>query len=608
MYHYVRRCSTDFPFLRFLDFEDFKKQLDVFQAEYHFPSRAEVESFFASGDAGVLCATKPNMVLTFDDGLLDHYQFVLPELRRRGLWGIFYINTQPIEEFRMIETHVVQALLGRYGGQGVLDRLRPLLSEAALNPDYVEQFKGKVYQPSKQTNDEATTECKTLINYFLKPEARTELLEKLMDEMFPEGGSGLCKAWYMNCDQLVAMQHAGMWLGSHTISHRPMSLLSPEAQQSQIADSFAVLERIVGTANPRTFCFPYGGAASYTSDSLRLLNENDCLMSLDVEDGDIDLETASARRQNLPRFDCNAFPHGKAYPLNPESVSCPVPETGCRAIIEALLSAPTFRYSTITVFTGQHPRHLSLVQKLATIADTVYVVHEVAGSLLPNPKHGEAFQDYFGRVRAAEKKYFGIPAFSPPNVRHLSMLSGDASGLPLDSVYGECLSAEVFVVFGASFLKRDIGNLLEERRAINCHMGVSPFYRGAATTFWALWDQHPQYVGATLHHLTQKLDGGDIICHALPTVENADDGFEFTMKAVKVCHDVLLRLLVNGDVWRWLWEKQDKELQIKSCKKSLFTDEVAAEWLVKCPNAAEIAACLQAPENSPKGMVRPQYM
>jgi len=268
------------------------------------------------------------------------------------------------------------------------------------------------------------------------------------------------------------------------------------------------------------------------------------------------------------------------------------------------MEIPKFRYSAITIFTGQHPRHLSLIQRLASIADTVYVVHEVSGSLIPSKDRSEVMRQYFKGVASAERKYFGEVQFTLPNVRTISILSGDASGLEL-SVYGDALSAEAFVVFGASFLKGPIGQFLEDHRAINCHVGMSPYYRGAATTFWAVYDGNWKLNGATLHHLTSRLDGGDIICHALPTEDDVENGFEFTMKTVKAAHDALIEILSNGDVWRWVWRPQDITLQLRHCKKKDFTDEVAEEWLRRHYTSKEISVNLQAATVDPPGLVRP---
>ena len=85
---------------------------------YHFPSQQEIERYVA-GDGAAISAERPNMLLTFDDGLSDHYQYVLPELRRRGLWGIFYIPAGPYQSGRMLDVHCIHLLIGRYGGEKV---------------------------------------------------------------------------------------------------------------------------------------------------------------------------------------------------------------------------------------------------------------------------------------------------------------------------------------------------------------------------------------------------------------------------------------------------------------------------------------------------------
>ena len=53
-------------------------------------SREEFESACESGRAA------DGLVLTFDDGLIDHYRYVLPLLVERGLFGIFYVCTAPL--------------------------------------------------------------------------------------------------------------------------------------------------------------------------------------------------------------------------------------------------------------------------------------------------------------------------------------------------------------------------------------------------------------------------------------------------------------------------------------------------------------------------------
>ena len=41
MYHYVQDFNSDFPYFKFLDFENFKRQLDYFESEFGFIEQDE---------------------------------------------------------------------------------------------------------------------------------------------------------------------------------------------------------------------------------------------------------------------------------------------------------------------------------------------------------------------------------------------------------------------------------------------------------------------------------------------------------------------------------------------------------------------------------------
>ena len=62
-------------------------------------------------------------------------------------------------------------------------------------------------------------------------------------------------------------------------------------------------------------------------------------------------------------------------------------------------------------------------------------------------------------------------------------------------------------------------------------MGISPFYRGTDCNFWAMYDDRPDYVGATIHRLTKGLDSGPILYYAFS--EYTNDPFVYTMSTVK---------------------------------------------------------------------------
>jgi len=254
----------------------------------------------------------------------------------------------------------------------------------------------------------------------------------------------------------------------------------------------------------------------------------------------------------------------------------------------------------ITVFTSNQPRHVALIERLARVSTEVIAVQE-CNTLLPGKVKdffgkSQVMQDYFSRVISAERVVFGPPRVSPSNVRTMSMKMGDLSLLELHDLR-EAMSADAYVVFGASYIKGPLIDELVCRRAMNVHMGVSPWYRGSSTNFWAMYDKRPEFVGATIHLLSRGLDSGDMLCHAFPNPASVDP-FEFGMLAVKAAHESLERLLLAGS-WKSISTvPQDRSHQIRYTRNADFTDEVASEYLSRVPTPDQLHQTLKQVDRS----------
>ncbi len=259
----------------------------------------------------------------------------------------------------------------------------------------------------------------------------------------------------------------------------------------------------------------------------------------------------------------------------------------------------------ITVFTGNQARHVALIESLASIADEVFAIQECT-TIFPGQvddffRRSETMQTYFRRVLSAEQMVFGQPHFVPNNARQLALRMGDLS-ITSPSVLAPALQADVYVVFGASYIKGPLCDHLVANKAVNIHMGVSPFYRGSSTNFWAMYDDNPRYVGATIHRLTTGLDSGPILCHAFPKAEAADP-FVIGMKAVQSAHRAVVEHLKSGELARLEPVPQDRSLEIRYSRNADFTDEVAAEYLERIPTAADMENSMNRRDF--EGMVRP---
>jgi len=313
MYHYVRPGSEGLDFFRYLHIDHFRRQLDWFEATSRFVSRGE---FFEAASKG---REIDGVVLTFDDGFEDHYRWVLPELKARGLWGLFFVSTAPYHTGKLLDVHRIHLLLGREGGVAMMEALHPYARDDMFSREHLDEFR-RTY--SRQNDDAATLAFKRAMNYYISYQWRGQILDALMAEVFgdehPSAGN-----FYMQPEQLRALDHAGMVIGSHSATHPVFSRLGLVEQEAEIRDSFSFLRNLL--ARPvNTFAYPHG---LLTPAAERLLDRHGCILSFNVEPRDLAAADFSQRPQALPRYDCNQFPFGRAS-MGPHLAPPPWPHGG----------------------------------------------------------------------------------------------------------------------------------------------------------------------------------------------------------------------------------------------------------------------------------------
>lgn len=71
------------------------------------------------------------------------------------------------------------------------------------------------------------------------------------------------------------------------------------------------------------------------------------------------------------------------------------------------------------------------------------------------------------------------------------------------------LSPDLMVIWGSTIIKPHI--VKTAKRAINLHMGLCPYYRGAIANQHAVMRRHPTRIGATIHYAEEKVDAGNIL-------------------------------------------------------------------------------------------------
>src|SRR5579871_1233359 len=112
MYHYVREFSrTAFPEIKGMELEEFRSQVNRLSEKYEM---ATLESTLAFLN-GAYRPERDLCLLTFDDGLKEHFETVTSFLTERRIQGVFFLVTSCLEDGRVAPVHMNHFLMARLG-------------------------------------------------------------------------------------------------------------------------------------------------------------------------------------------------------------------------------------------------------------------------------------------------------------------------------------------------------------------------------------------------------------------------------------------------------------------------------------------------------------
>jgi peptidoglycan/xylan/chitin deacetylase (PgdA/CDA1 family) len=297
MYHYVRDSSqTPFPAIRALAPGAFVRQLDWLQSQYTVVAPHQLEAAL-DGRADL---PPDAALLTFDDGIADHYATVLPLLSERGLSGVFFLSRDACGEApRLLPVHKTHFLLAHLGaerfGRAVLDacesiRALPRASRSVFGVDRWE--------------DADERAIKQLINCELPFADAERVLEHLFVRHIGDS-QAFAREVYLSDSMIREMAAAGMCFGYHTRSHRMLARLSPADQREELHDGVEWIRALTGQATV-SFCYPWGGLQTYTRDTVRILEESGYSAAFNTERRRVRVGVDG--RYELPRVDTRDLP------------------------------------------------------------------------------------------------------------------------------------------------------------------------------------------------------------------------------------------------------------------------------------------------------------
>ena len=139
---------------------------------------------------------------------------------------------------------------------------------------------------------------------------------------------------------------------------------------------------------------------------------------------------------------------------------------------------------------------------------------------------------------------------------------------------------DAIAVFGTSIIKEPLLSTFEGRM-INLHLGVSPYYRGSGTNFWALHNEDLHLVGATLHYIDPGIDSGEIICHVSTDIIQNDTPHTIGTRVIREGSETMVRVLQLLEQDKIVSTPQWHPANGVLCRRRDFTAEILRELLAR---------------------------
>lgn len=264
MYHYVRDpgdIAEQGSGISGMPVRAFETQLDALSRQHNLIAWPDLRRTLQENRPlpGSAC------LLTFDDGICDHYLNVYKILRRRNLSGLFFVLDRSHDQGLTL-AHKIHFLLAKLGLSGlhksIWEKLDPVLRDRFIQAE--KRYQQKYLSTS---TDGQINILKAILQRELSVGVDPILSALFEDVVGPE--NEIAQSYYLSSDQILEMAEGGMYFGGHSRSHPWFDWIDAETRTGEVQASSEWLEGV--EPGPWAFAYPYGGLSG---DSPSLLKKH----------------------------------------------------------------------------------------------------------------------------------------------------------------------------------------------------------------------------------------------------------------------------------------------------------------------------------------------
>jgi methionyl-tRNA formyltransferase len=162
---------------------------------------------------------------------------------------------------------------------------------------------------------------------------------------------------------------------------------------------------------------------------------------------------------------------------------------------------------------------------------------------------------------------------------HIPCYTSDVNEAKNISLLMEIQPDFIFSFYYRSMIKKEILDI-PRRGALNMHGSYLPKYRGRVPVNWAVINGETE-TGATLHHMVEKPDAGDIVDQEKVDIAFTDSAFDVFNKVTDAAALVIAR------AWPLLREGKAQRIPMNLAEGSYFSGRKPADGLIDWGKSAE---------------------
>lgn len=301
MYHYVRDLPhTPFPRLKGMLTSAFRQQLAALRSLYEMATLESALDFLRGG----YTPSRPLCLLTFDDGLKEHYTDVTPILVDCGVQGLFFVITSCLQAHCVAPVHMNHFLMAALDFACYQRAFHQRLGEIAPHLRSSTAVDRTAAQHAYRWDTPEVASFKYLFNFVLERPIRDQVVQTLFEEYIADE-QAFASTLYLNWEEGRRMQAAGMLIGGHSHQHKPLATLSDEELHWDLSTCQRLLTEHLQPQTYWPFCYPYGQRDSFNTRTVRQLKQLGFTCAFSTE---VDRNIPGTNVFAIRRFDCNDIP------------------------------------------------------------------------------------------------------------------------------------------------------------------------------------------------------------------------------------------------------------------------------------------------------------